>query len=100
MGNASTESWNSSASVFDCGPTGCLFRLDIDSSEHHNMVDHEPDRAARMLAAIKQSNASTFSPHRGQPDMETACRVALQQYRGFWGPFVDPQRSVVESVVI
>merc|ERR1712110_333402 len=86
--NASTNHWNSSETVIDCGNAGCLFRLDHDPSEQHDLANRERNRVARMLAEIRDANSSTFSPHRGWPDMEGACKVAKERYKGFWGPFL------------
>ena len=82
-----SSAWNSSTSVSDCG-AGCLFRLDVDPTEHVNLAEHELARVASMKASIVKHNTSTFSPHRGVPHMEEACKVALGSYGGFWGPFL------------
>merc|ERR1712228_966340 len=87
--NVSTRHWNSSEAIFDCGLEGCLFRLDRDPSEYTDLAQEEPVRAAAMLANLTRFNGSTFSPHRGQPDMAAACKAAIGRYHGFWGPFVD-----------
>lgn len=87
--NASTSEWNSSASIFDCGSGGCLYRIDLDPSEHNDLYNEEPARAKAMKARIQQLNVSTFSPNRGVEQLSRACSVAKDRYRGFWGPFVD-----------
>ena len=90
--NASTYEYNSSASVFDCGLRGCLFRLDEDPSEEHDVAAQHPDRAAQMAKAIREFNSTAFSPHRGSPQLAAACSAA-ERYGGFWGPFIEVKNS-------
>ena len=102
IGNNPEDGWqgpkfpNSSKADFTtgkCGHTGCLWRLDTDPTEHHNLVAQESDRAARMLATIKAVNKTTFSPDRGEGEqdghIEEACDAAIKQYGGFFGPFLN-----------
>ena len=71
---------------------GCLFQLDADPTEHHD-VSADPANAARvkkMGALLKKLNASAFTPDRGTgPDFEASCEAAHERWGGFWGPFVD-----------
>lgn len=83
-----------------CGAAGCLFRVDVDPAEHHDLLGHgaAPNasvtaRAARMMAALREHNATTFSPERGPGEddprvSDAACKAALDRYGGFFGPYV------------
>jgi hypothetical protein len=79
--------------VTDCGPAGCLWRLDTDPTEHHNVVGSEADRAASMMLTIKLMNKTTFSPDRGEGEQDghitEACDAAIKHYGGFFGPFLN-----------
>ena len=84
-----------------CGAAGCLFRIDTDPTEHHDLLGHgaSPNasivaRAAAMMMKLKKQNATTFSPERGpgEADKNTvtaSCKAALDKYGGFFGPFLD-----------
>lgn len=98
--NASTFNWNSSKAIYECGSRGCLFRLDTDPSERYNLIDEEADRAARMLTTIQEVNRSTFSPMRGVPLMKEACKVSMERYKGFWGPFLDLEEEPIQTLQI
>lgn len=89
----------SDAFTAHCGAQGCLFRLDLDPSEHHDYLKVSPRNsslsalAARMLDSIRAHNATTFSPERGPGEndpkvVDTPCSVALNQYGGYFGPFL------------
>ena len=41
-----------------------------------------------MVARLAEINATVFSPQRGARDDATACKTALDEYGGFWGPFL------------
>jgi len=84
--NASTLAWAAEASIRNCGG-GCLFNLDVDPTEHQNLAIEQPERVQSMLATIRRHNSTAFSPDRGKPDYEGACRAAMERYRGFWGPW-------------
>ena len=82
-----------------CGADGCLFRIDTDPAEHHDLLGGSPNasivaRAAAMMMELKKHNATTFSPERGpgEADKNTvsaSCKAALDKYGGFFGPFLD-----------
>jgi hypothetical protein len=83
--------------VYECGPHGCLFKLDDDPTEHVDLRQREPDIAAAMLAEIVQLNHTTFSPYRGpgeqNGDIAAACAAAEKWYGGFFGPFLRDERG-------
>ena len=76
-----------------CGGTnGCLYQIDVDPTEHHNVANqlNNRERIVRMTTLLKTMNATTFSPDRGTgPDFELSCGVAHKRWKNFWGPFVD-----------
>ena len=76
----------------DCGgELGCLYRIDLDPTEHENVV-HDPlngERVVRMTKLLKKMNGTTFSPNRGTADFELSCRAVHEKWSGFWGPFVE-----------
>lgn len=72
------------------GARGCLFRLDVDQTEHHDYAA-APANAARLKRMTQQIATLTkgvFSPERGTPQIEAACTAAEQSWHGFWGPWV------------
>ncbi len=73
------------------GPKGCLFRLDTDPTEHHDVAQDpaNAERVARMGALMRRMNATAFSPDRGRADFEASCGAAHAKWGGFWGPFVE-----------
>jgi hypothetical protein len=85
--NASSLNWAAEDSIHSCSP-GCLFRIDVDPTEHEDLADVYPQRVQTMLAELRKHNASTFSPDRGTPDLDGACDAALKQHGGFWGPWL------------
>ena len=85
---------DSNAVIHDCGfGSGCLFELNTDESEHHDVAVSNPAVAARLRAALEAANRSVFAPLR--PGSPHACAVSLAKYHdpqhefGWWGPFAD-----------
>ena len=85
-----------------CGETGCLFRLDTDPEERHNLLREGAKganatvlaRAQRMMIALRKHNSTTFSPERGVGESDkkvvnAACKAGIDRYGGFFGPFVN-----------
>jgi len=87
----------SKAFISSCGEAGCLFRIDIDPTEHHDLANTNTSmvmRAQKMLAALAKHNATVFSPQRGPGESDKnvinlPCEVAVAKYQGFFGPFLD-----------
>lgn len=77
----------------DCGDAGCLFRIDTDAAEHHDLRNAFDARADQMLTAIVAHNHTVFSPDRGPGEQDghitEACSAAVVHHRGFFGPFVN-----------
>ena len=72
-----------------CGDVGCLYNLDADPTEHHNLAAANPERVAAMKKQIATAQAGAFSPSRGSPQLEGACAAAQHKWKGFWGPWLD-----------
>jgi len=81
--------------AIDCSK-GCLYNLTADPNEHNDVSSLFPSVVAEMTAAIYQINETAFSPHRGLPS-PIACQVALEEYHGFWGPFVGANTTVPQN---
>ena len=47
----------------------------------------EPAVFARLLAELRAAQETVYSPNRGADD-GTACKKALGDYGGYWGPFL------------
>mmetsp|Transcript_61207 Transcript_61207/g.108908 ORF Transcript_61207/g.108908 Transcript_61207/m.108908 type:complete len:546 (+) Transcript_61207:157-1794(+) len=99
----SSSSWNPSATWQTCGrtiETGCLYDIFSDPGEHINLAEKEGKVFRQMLARMDELQKDIFSPDRGTLD-GIACKVGLQHYGGFWGPFVDiDKRSTSEELVV
>ena len=74
--------WNTEV---DC-TTGCLFNLTHDPEERNDLASVRPDKVTEMVARIAWHNDTVFSPRRGSKDPR-ACKTALAEFGGFWGPF-------------
>ena len=58
-----------------------------DPSEYVDQAEARPDIVAQLADRIAFYQSAVFSPDRGSDD-GAACKAAMEQYRGFWGPFV------------
>ena len=72
---------------FGC-KTGCLFRLDVDPTEHNDLAHSEPARLAAMKQQVASAQRNVFSPKRGKPQLQQACSAAEKLWDGFWGPWI------------
>ena len=82
-----------------CGEGGCLFRVDTDPNEREDLLLHSPNasvlaRAQKMMASLREHNETAFSPERGPGEadknvVDAACKAAIGQYSGFFGPYVN-----------
>jgi len=70
----------------DCG-TGCLYDIMNDPNEYHDLAKDQPDLLKKMFDTLSKLNEKVFEPDRGTMTTQ-ACDTALQQYKGFYGPFV------------
>ena len=79
-----------------CGQTGCLFNIETDPTEHHDVASSNLAIARKMLARVVQLNDTRVPPAKGglyNPVRGTvqpaACAKAMGEYRGFWGPWME-----------
>ena len=66
--------------------TGCLYDLDADETEHHDVAEANPAVVARLAARLAQVEATAWAPARGAPQ-PAACAAAHGVYGGVYGPF-------------
>ena len=73
--------------VAECGESGCLYNIRDDPYEYVNLASKLPDKLKEMQTKLAAYQATYFNPDRGtySPD---ACKYAIHNYGGFWGPFV------------
>ena len=71
---------------YDCGD-GCLFNIKEDPDEHDNLATKMPDTLKMMQKKLQAYQKTYFNPDRGG-NWPGACETALNQYGGFWGPFL------------
>jgi hypothetical protein len=73
LGNVRAAAWqsesfpNATTGFFptqDCGG-GCLFKLQSDPSEYHDVAAAQPGLVTKLKAAIAAAQATAFSPDRG-----------------------------------
>lgn len=82
----------------DCGD-GCLFRIDTDPTESHDVAQSHPDIVAEFLKIRDAAQKTVFKPERGPQDPQS-CVTAMQRYAGFWGPWVDVSPLSASSVIV
>ena len=70
-----------------CGDTGCLYNIKTDPEERVNLATQMPDVLKTMQAALNKYKQDYFNPDRGGV-WPGACDTAVNQYGGFWGPFL------------
>ena len=68
-----------------CYGVGCCA---ADPTEHHDLAQSLPLIVTQLRERLQQINRTVFSPVRGG-NSPLGCKVALQKYGGFWGPFAD-----------
>lgn len=72
----------------DCG-AGCLFNVELDPTEHHDLAGL-PEHSAtltRLQQKLRELNTDFFKPDRGQDTLD-AC-MAFVDNGGYYGPFKD-----------
>jgi len=85
--NASSMAHDFTHSVTDCA-AGCLFDVESDRAEHHDVAADHPETVARLTARLAAVEATAWAPHRGT-EQRAACDAAAGRYHGFYGPFAD-----------
>ena len=87
-----SSTWDADRARMTCNataPTGCLFDIfGADPGEHVNLAARQPARWEKMMARLLQINTTFFAPDRGAKD-PAACAAAINDYGGWWGPWVD-----------
>ena len=73
--------------VEHCGDSGCLYNIKEDPEEHVNLASKMPDILKTMQTKLSKYQATHFNPDRGSV-WPGACEAALNNYGGFWGPFL------------
>lgn len=69
-----------------CDP-GCLFDVQADPSEYHNIARGQPARLHAMLARLAALQSTIW--HRHMPPLDPACNAtAYSRYGGFLGPWL------------
>jgi len=71
----------------DCGDTGCLYNIKMDPEEHNNLASEDPQRLSDMRDKLATYQETYFNPDRGK-EWPGACETAMNEYGGFWGPFL------------
>jgi arylsulfatase B len=71
----------------DCSK-GCLYNVFDDPTEHNEVSKSNPSKVAELLARIQYYNSTVFKPNRGN-DTGLGCKVQLDKWKGFVGPFLD-----------
>lgn len=62
--NASTPH-TGTVGTLECGDGGCLFNIDDDPTEHHDVSQQHPDIVAQMRSVIDSYERGAFRPDRG-----------------------------------
>jgi arylsulfatase I/J len=70
-----------------CGKRGCLYDIINDPGEHNNLALQMPRKLKKMQKKLSKYRATHFNPYRGEKS-PAACEIALNEYGGFWGPFI------------
>jgi len=79
------EDYDELTYTIDCGKFGCLYNIETDPGEHHDVAKDHPELREQLLNELMFLNMSTFLPNRGEPSF-ASCETAIDQ-GGFYGPF-------------
>jgi arylsulfatase I/J len=66
---------------------GCLFNIKDDPEERNNLNTTMTEVLSKMQEKLKMYFTTFFNPDRGKTDPR-ACETAINEYRGFWGPWL------------
>jgi arylsulfatase I/J len=66
---------------------GCLFNIKEDPEERNNLNTTMTEVLSKMQEKLKMYFTTFFNPDRGKTDPR-ACETAINEYRGFWGPWL------------
>ena len=70
-----------------CGDHGCLYDIQKDPEERKNLAATMPTVLSSMRSKLAEYQKDYFNPNRGKA-WPGACQVAMNNYGGFWGPFL------------
>ena len=73
----------------DCGETGCLYNIKMDPEERNNLASASENQEIlkEMQLKLTTYQETYFNPDRGE-EWPGACETAMNEYGGFWGPFL------------
>ena len=83
------ETWNASLQhIYDCGvKTPCLFDIENDMTEHHDLSEQLPDVVANLTALFYSYNNEYHPPKDSPPNQETQYCDAISKNKGFVAPW-------------
>lgn len=67
---------------------GCLYNIFDDPQERENIAMNYTDVFRDMLKHMAAEHHKVFNPYRGKSRKDMACAVAINSYKGYWGPFL------------
>ena len=81
----------------NCKAPGCLFKLDEDPCELHNLADEQPDKLAEMIARLHTLSANPVPYDSCLPGCTATkgCTVAKELYSNFFGPYFPPVQLLI-----
>jgi hypothetical protein len=89
--NVSTATWIAETEELDCGSEGCLFELEADPTEHHDLRAEATSGSwpilPQLMKMLLDENQTVFSPDRGSGAQGAACAQAAAN-GGYWGPWL------------
>ena len=91
--NASAGPWDPEKSPgvpCSCGAGGCLYDLEKDPNETHDLAAEKPDVAASLRARVEALRPGVYAPDRGP--LEQAACDEVKRTGGFWGPWLPSPR--------
>lgn len=83
--NASTSTAPVYAASVDCGK-GCLFDVNSDPTEHHDLAAEKPDVVASMTATLNELAKTIWQPPH-ERDAAACASAAAHTWDGFYGPW-------------
>ena len=85
-----TAVWDTWKTIEHCTAkqkVGCVFDIEADPDEHHDLATEQPELAHKLLERLQTLDATLFDPPRGEPDTDGACTQA-ERNEGDWGPWL------------
>ena len=85
--SSSTSGRDGCESRENCGAAGCLYNLDRDPTEHHDLAAEYPKKLLSMQVMLATMNTGLFDPVRSGGNKDVPMQAAIN-HGGFWGPFL------------